>query len=402
MKVPLLTRPIYYIKMKEEIRKQYFRQYLYSYLSIYYNDIRFMSGYKTYKDFKIKRTLDYLNWSSENLTSVYLLKLLAFFEVLIGILIVTYQYIIISIKSLHTKKIILVDKNIIYGAGERTTNELFVKTRKNPNDFIIISSPFLKSNIYDLFCKVTLLSGLSQRSIFDSWLMSIRLMFFMKRRFGKVDFLFRSYSSFEYFLVCHYFDNIDLSNVIFYTDLISRWAYLFANLKNQVVFLQHGIMPPVKDCCFIVKVGHADVAYYIDREQQVICESVMFKNKPKAFFQDSMTFTANEKLLNNGKKHILLVCNSLFWERENKIIVSFSDAPQWNLYVKPHPKNDLTPYVELQHSHDFVILDKKDFPKVDYVISYDSTLATDYINGGVTTLRYSDDNYESVLKQLLS
>lgn len=387
--------------MKKEQKQQYIKQYIYGYLTLYYNDLRFSSDYKNYKEFKTKRTLDYLYLDTSNATYQSIVKTLAFFEVFISICIVVYQFLKQSVLYLFIKKDNVIKKKIHYGLGEKKIKELFAKSKISTDDFVVVASPFYKTPYYEDYPQIKLLGGLAYINLLQALLLAIRLIVLMKKKYGKRDFLFRAYSSFEYFLVCMYFDRLDESNIVYFTNLADRWAYLFGNIKHEVVFLQHGIMPPFKECCYTIKVGSVDVAYYIDDDQRQICESVLFINKPKAYYQVGMSFTSNNLLKSNGRKNILLVCNVLFWEKEQIIIDKFSKSEKWNLYVKPHPTDDPTNYIVLSKELKFIILGKKDFPKVDQLISYDSTLATDYMNAGVSTLRYSDDDFNDKLNALI-
>lgn len=48
------------------------------------------------------------------------------------------------------------------------------------------------------------------------------------------------------------------------------------------------------------------------------------------------------------------------------------------------------------------MLGKTDYPAVDYVISYDSTLVLEYQAKGVKTLMYEDLDYETEYQKLLN
>ena len=127
----------------------------------------------------------------------------------------------------------------------------------------------------------------------------------------------------------------------------------------------------------------------------------MFSNIPEDKYFSQMEYTANDKLLNNGKKHILLVCELIYFEKEKTIIEDIYSTNKFNLYVKPHPQNNPIRYQQLQEIYDFRILGKTDYPAVDYVISYDSTLVLEYQSKGVKTLMYEDADYEEEYKLLL-
>jgi hypothetical protein len=65
-----------------------------------------------------------------------------------------------------------------------------------------------------------------------------------------------------------------------------------------------------------------------------------------------------------------------------------------NIYLKPHPADNIDTYEKLKDEYpEIVILSKFDYPKVDYVISYDSTLADEYEMHDLPVIRYKDDDF---------
>lgn len=128
----------------------------------------------------------------------------------------------------------------------------------------------------------------------------------------------------------------------------------------------------------------------------------MFSNTPEARYFAKMEFSSNDKLRNNGKKDVMLACELIYFETEEKIIKDISGNSHLNLYVKPHPQNSIVKYTALQEQFGFVMLGKTDFPKMDYVISYDSTILLEYQSNGVKTLMYEDPDYQIEYQKLLN
>ena len=95
-----------------------------------------------------------------------------------------------------------------------------------------------------------------------------------------------------------------------------------------------------------------------------------------------------------------MVCNLYFWTKEKKIIQDLSKR-NVNLYIKPHPLDkNIEDYKSLLKDNRFVILEINDYPEVDVVISYESTLADEYENNGVVVLRYTDDFFDKEYLEL--
>jgi len=263
----------------------------------------------------------------------------------------------------------------------------------------IVTIPSVKVK-FDEFNTVNLLEGVSFSDLCVSMKYSIIMVFYQHKKFKKNDFLFRSYSSFEYFISSYYVLKSSMSNTFIFDNNIDRWAYLFGHSGHSTIFIQHGILvEKIEQYCH--KIGTVDKAYYISYCQQLLCEKLLFENKPIPFFRTGMRFTGNEKLVQNNLPNLLLVCNKLFFEKEKKIIVDV-DNLSVNLYVKPHPADSFTDYYSLQKKYKFTVLDRIDYPEVDYVISYSSTLADEYEAVGKKIIRYDDICFNEEYINLLS
>ena len=104
--------------------------------------------------------------------------------------------------------------------------------------------------------------------------------------------LFRSYSSFEYFLSYFFINRSRLTNKYYFVNTYDRWAYIFGDIKHETYFIQHGIL---SGDVLIKKIGRVDYAYYIDKEQKDICEKILFDNVPVARYRNRMNFSGNGK-----------------------------------------------------------------------------------------------------------
>ena len=71
------------------------------------------------------------------------------------------------------------------------------------------------------------------------------------------------------------------------------------------------------------------------------------------------------------------------------------------MLLKPHPMDDLVYYQKKESEYpSIIILSKFEYPKVDLIISYDSTLADEYEMKGIDVLRYNDENFESTIQSI--
>ena len=383
-----------------------FRHFIYGRVNEYYmfKEYRLQPG-QTYKEFRLNMAADYMGLGEKNHRVVNgFLNFLNYFESEISVIITSVRFIKGVFKCIFTKHQSLYGKKVILNVPFQKVKKLFNDAGIATQTITVIESPFLKNDLFklDFGKKVSLFSGLSINDAWRAYILACRMAFFIKEKYGNRDCIFRAYSSFDYFLAYKYFIRLDNSNTVYFPSINDRWTYLFGHIQNRTVFLQHGGLNRHKVLFIMSKVGKADEAFYINEIQRDICNRYMFTNIPKAHYFAKMEFTSNDKLLNNGKIDILLACELIYYETEEKIIKELSVNQHVNLYVKPHPQNSIVKYEKLNEAYNFVMLGKTDFPKMDYMISYDSTLVLEYQSNGVKTLMYEDPDYEVEYQKLLN
>lgn len=384
--------------MKEN-HKKLFRYYIYGYLNCYYNSMSLVGKGQSYKQYKFREILNYLKIRANNSVMEFVLLKLSHCENLISFILTSCYFIRELCKLLFAKKCIMKDKFVFYD-NDREMALMLKSSDLNPQNIVAVKNEFGRSytNIYH---QVSLSDGLSYKNVVEAYFLSVRMIFLMKRKYGNRDFFFRSYSSFEYFLLSFFVENLPNCNTFCFDALIDRWAFLGGNQDIDTIFLQHGLVSPQdKDCIFLKKIGKVTFAYYINENQKDVCEKFLFTNKPIAKYLSGFVFSSNNVLLKNGKINVLLICNYVFFDKEKAIIESIAPINTINLYVKPHPKDDLTPYKELKRIHDFVILGTVDYPKVDVVISCNSTLGVKYESCGVKVLWYDNMGIDSCVEYI--
>lgn len=369
-----------------------------------FKEYRLQPG-QSYKDFRLNMTADYMGLGEKNQRAVHAyMNVLFYSETWLSFFIILQRFITSIIKCLFSKTQTIENSDIILNVPFQKVKKLFKDAGISTKKILVVESPFLKNDLFDdgFSRKIALFSGLTIKEIWRSFVLSCRMTFFIKKKYGYRDCIFRSYSSFDYFLAYRYFLKLDNSNTVYFPSINDRWTYLFGHLTNKTVFLQHGGLNRSKTLFIMSKVGKADVGYYINECQRDICNRYMFTNIPEAHYFTKMEFSSNDKLLNNGKKDVMLACELIYYDTEEKIIRDVSSNPHLNLYVKPHPQNSIVKYTALQEQYGFVMLGKTDFPKMDYVISYDSTILLEYQSNGVKTLMYEDPDYQNEYQKLLS
>lgn len=366
------------------------RAYIYGYLNVYFGDALLKPSNKSYKTYKLQKLSSYLNLSKE--LTQFLIKvsgLIKFVELFLSYVILVYRFLLLLARKLFTVKQELINKTLLLGSNEVKTMQLLDAAKIKQDNIIVITVPFIDSKIYKGLNQKKLLSLIDTQDIIKSFYLSVQTIYIIYKKYHKRDFLFRSYSSFEFYLSAFFTLKSDKSNSFIYTSLNTRWSYLHGMISNYTVFLQHGLVS--LDGFFMKKIGNVDFAYYINEEQKEVCETVLFYNKPDFNYLESIKYSLYPE---KDKVNILLICNNIFHDKETEIISLIGNNSAVRLFVKPHPHDrNLFLYNDLQKEYGFVILGQTDFPKVDLVISYHSTLAIEYSAMGVNVVYHDTENF---------
>ena len=333
----------------------------------------------------------------ENKTLV-LLNIIRRYELIISIILVIFRFLVYHIKFLITKPYSLKEKSVSINIG--MTEQRFINLLKKTKieNIVMVDIPGQSSKKYKSIESVSVFSGIRYKQFVLSFIYSIELMMFMHKKYSKSCSFFRYYSSFDYFLAFYYLSNLDSSNSIFYTGISDRWVYIANSINLYTIWVQHGKI----DLTFhYIRCNNINEAYYLNEEQREACERLSFdKNKPIAKYLKLFDFTKSDKMICNGKRDVLIICSTLFEDKQDKIISQIANN-QINLLLKPHPMDDLVYYQKKESEYpSIIILSKFEYPKVDLIISYDSTLADEYEMKGIDVLRYNDENFESTIQSI--
>lgn len=217
----------------------------------------------------------------------------------------------------------------------------------------------------------------------------------------KFKFVFRTFNSFEFFLLYYVLRNISPDITLCFCNQMDRYAILFdhAPQKNRVLF-QHGIEMPTAD--WPVKFERTDTVYVLSMEETKNLFKAAFKVKPTHIYQLKPTIGLSPVDV-DGDYSILIVGfpGYLLFEKEHTLVKAFAQDG-YKVYLKPHPgKEDMTTYLNLEKEYKNckIILEKK-FPDVDAVCSYRSTLAVEYQAHGKFVMMYDDYSVEEMIEKI--
>lgn len=383
------------------IRKDLFRYYLYGYLNEKMVSRLQTGDHKNRKEFKKKAIVSYLNLGRfPSFVQKTLIAIISIAELPLSWGMETYLFVRYVFALLfHTKSKNNEGDIYFIGTKEQRFKKELQNARIHEQDVVVVEfCGWDYGQIFDGLKQISILDGLHISDIWRAYRYSLRMSTFMDKRYGKEDMFFRSYSSFEFFLSCFFLSQLDKSKKVVYVETYSRWAHLCGHLPQQVIFVQHGIIG--KELSFLIKIGSPNEAYFLNEKEAGYCCEYLFYKKPVIKFLDGLKFTSNEKLLDNGNINVLVVCHYIYFEIEKKVASAVIALGGYNVYMKPHPLDPREQYVEFCKEKGAIIMDKQDYPKVDVVIAYNSTLAVEYADAGVDVIRYDEIDLKELINKM--
>ena len=368
--------------MSKETR--FIKCYISGYLNMYYfyYDVAYDPKKETFLHYKIQTVLHYAGFEKVSVDLSRIASLLSVLESLFGSVYVFAKFLYVFLWHLFVQRRNYNDKTFLASLTFAPFRLKGFLEAIRPIEVSTIKIPFIKNGYKEN--EINILSSLNSMDIVQSLLLSWRTIWLQYYKYRHRDTLFRSYSCFEYYLACYFVDHTKESNQFVFYNTYDRWAFLMSATPNST-FIQHG---KLMDTLRLIKISTPARAYYINQVQQKVCENVLYRGRPRFIgFRKHLEFTCNDLLKSNGKKNVLIVCwnNNITQEWE---ICRILDK-KVNIYLKPHPGDKDNPsYPQMAKQYDGVIIPKTGYPKVDVVLSYDSTLADEYEDVGIYVIRY--------------
>lgn len=366
------------------IKKDKIFYYIAGYLNMYFCDcsLNYDPSQESLLQHRLRNVFCYLGLRNTNRDLTWLSPFLSIGESVFSTILVFVRFFFILIRRLATRKKYYNNQTIVAPLIISQFRIKKILESIRPVEVCTLKIPFINNCYHEN--EIDLISVISVTDIFSSWIASWKTIWILYLKYRNRDPLFRSYSSFEYYLTCSFIEKTKGHNRFVYYNTYDRWAFLMSNTPRSI-FIQHGKLP---ESLHIIKVGTPEKAFYINESQRIILEKVLLKYPAKeSNYRPLLEFTCNDLLENNGKKNVLLVCwsNNINYEQRICQLIN-SDC---NLLIKPHPGDKDNPeYVEMKEKYGCKIVPKTGYPKVDIVISYDSTLADEYDDAGVRVIRY--------------
>lgn len=206
-----------------------------------------------------------------------------------------------------------------------------------------------------------------------------------------------SYSSFEWFLSYYTLRQFSFKS-IYYANHYDRWAIMFDSLEAESKnLIQHGLIidgfsPPTK------QVNTSCLFCYEERQKELFFKLVIEGDTCKvSYLKTTLHYTISPP--SNRFSVLMVSCHPISFEREKKLMPML--PKEITLYIKPHPLFPSKDYNEINNIENvYLIDDPDDFPNVDLVISYNSTLGFNYEVSGKKVIYYEDNSVDEILEKV--
>lgn len=344
------------------------------------------------KDFVVQLFLDkssVLKKLSRVVSPTFLYGTYLFFEPLISVLIVTGFF----LKSLFVKKNIgLLEmekvkrlylnyahllKDRCKSAGIYEESEYWFK-----EPFTNVSTKGLEDKMV-----VTVYDVLKNVDFFNAYRLALRAIFYVAR-YNPNHYIRRSYTAFEFYLTYYAVSKFPVETELVFANHIDRWAIVFdACPQTKKILVQHGI--ETKTANWSVKLKTVTTLYAFNEELGHDVTRALLTHEPEYRFMKPTIELVDDEEYKNYK--VLIVCHPAAMRDREEYLISHLQEPNITVYAKTHYTTpDLSFYEELAKRYNYHLITSKMFPKVNTLISYRSTLVSEYEICGIPALMYAD------------
>lgn len=191
----------------------------------------------------------------------------------------------------------------------------------------------------------------------------------------------------DYYEVDYSLRRIGQNSIFYFSNQSDKYALLFDQLKSkEKVLLQHGIVVDWEKLPY--RLNNITEFHAMSKLTWKDAYENLLTNKPKLVIMKPTIVLFDTP---RDKFNILIVAYIQNIDIEKIILEKLAGDKTVAIYLKKHPSlvNDNC-YIELQEKYGFNYITDKKFPRVDFVISYQSTLAYEYMAYGIPVYMYKD------------
>lgn len=278
----------------------------------------------------------------------------------------------------------------------------------------ITKSANSKSDLYSIE------SLLELKDFYKAFILSIRSIYFLRNAKLTSSHVLQGYTAFHWFLT-----RIALSKLnhgSFYTsEHFDRWALLIdfvvSDLKEKghqasLSVVQHGMLKSLTNTSHVedlqsYSVRHrlksvSSIYVYDNESARVFNDSILEKGAKSEvyFFKPQISLQKIEKTA--GQVTLLFVGHSICEEMQVYLFQQLQKTTTIKAYYKPHPT--CVPHQSVRNENWILIDTPAFYPAVDLLVSYPSTLVTEYASHGISAvihpINLSSETASDILKQI--
>ena len=303
---------------------------------------------------------------------------------------------------LQTTRMLLKQRKLLSHTAESTGNEhvafvcnsrheMLIENTLDGTPFTRVCPPAVNSPPNRDWLNV--LQLLSKRDILRAALLSAKAAYCCGRYFPQKSDRVQSYTALSFFATWTALSaSLKNAQSVRMANHYDRWAVLIdrLSLNSERWLVQHGMLygdrlipTKLKHTARLVAFDDESVAMFRDN---VIAESAgtIFETRPHQLPLTEIPSRDSEQI------SLLLIGNLLHAEDEDRIVKMVDSVDdRIRLFIKPHPRTDQGRYLSMSTASVSVWQDKDLFPRVDLVISPESTLGKEYESTGIPVLWYA-------------
>ena len=258
-------------------------------------------------------------------------------------------------------------------------------------------SPEIKSNEFDLSSKVIIdyRQYSTLQKCWNAYTLSLAVLF--QLLFKKERLFIKMFGVYQYHFCQICMVDIVKNNNIYFSNQSDRWALMFDTIPSRKkVLLQHGIDSDQYEIPH--KLKHIDIFYAISKSSWQNSYYSNLDCKPDLRFMNS---TIQLEKMETSHFLILIISNLAEIKNEERALQYIKGLKNVDIYLKKHPTESIECYKPYQMKYGFNFVQDNCFPKVDFVISYFSTLAYEYSAHDIPVYMYTNVVDLEILKKLL-
>ncbi|MCI6213147.1 hypothetical protein [Bacteroides heparinolyticus] len=207
-----------------------------------------------------------------------------------------------------------------------------------------------------------------------------------------------SSTSFEFYLTFKAIQRFPHQAELIFGNHIDRWAILFDSCPQQEkTLIMHGI--ETKKADWPVKLKTVTKVYAFNEELGKDLKKALLSCNPVFCYMKPTINLVDDVDDHNFK--VLIVCHPASMRDREKYLISHLQLDNITVYAKTHYTTpDVSFYEDLTKKYNFRLITYQLFPKVNILISYRSTLVSEYEICGIPTLMYYDYTLEELVEQI--